>query len=101
MKKADERFLKDMANPRLLRDKLKGFYFETLALHYLSHQKLVDAATALEQAVEVFQNIPQYLRVVRHNQKVLRRSRFSFKRMDFYLGDPLKSDWYYIDPRAD
>jgi len=101
VKKADERFLKDMANPRLLRDKLKGFYFETLALHYLSHQKLVDAATALEQAVEVFQNIPQYLRVVRHNQKVLRRSRFSFKRMDFYLGEPLKSDWYYIDPRAD
>lgn len=99
--RADERFLKDMANPRLLRDKLKGFYFETLALHYLAQKDPNKAAEALDQAAEVFQNVPHYLRSVRHNQKVLRLKRFSPKRMDFYLGEPLKSGWYYIDPRAD
>ena len=99
--RADERFLKDMANPRHLRDKLRGFYFETMALHYLAHKNPNEAAAALEQAAAVFKDIPDYLRAVRHNQKVLRRGQFSSRRMAFYLGEPLKSGWYYIDPRAD
>ena len=99
--RADERFLKDMANPRHLRDKLRGFYFETMALHYLAHKNPNGAAAALEQAAAVFKDIPDYLRAVRHNQKVLRRGQFSSRRMAFYLGEPLKSGWYYIDPRAD
>lgn len=99
--KADERFLMDMAHPRNLRNKLRGFYFETLALHYLAHGNNNKAASALTQAAEIFQDVPSYLRTVLHNQKVLRFGRFSPKRIDYNLGGALKRDWYYIDPRAD
>ena len=99
--KADERFLMDMAHPRHLRNKLRGFYFETLALHYLVHGNTDKAAGALAQAAEIFRDIPSYLRTVLHNQKVLQFSRFSPKRIDYNLGGALKRDWYYIDPRAD
>lgn len=99
--KADERFLMDMAHPRYLRNKLRGFYFETLALHYLVHENTDEAAGALAQAAEIFRDVPSYLRTVLHNQKVLQFSRFSPKRIDYNLGGALKRDWYYIDPRAD
>lgn len=99
--KADDRFLSDMANPRQLRDKMQGFYFETLALHHLMHGNFDVANDALLQAANVFENVPSYMRTIRHNQKVLKFKRFSPKRIDFNLGGVLKRDWYYIDPRAD
>lgn len=99
--KADERFFSDMAHPRKLRARLQGFYYETLALHYLAHKENSKALDALERAAVVFQNTPDYLRTVRHNQKVLKRGLFLPKRMDYNLGGALRRDWYYIDPRVD
>ncbi|MDR2162792.1 MAG: ATP-binding protein [Clostridiales Family XIII bacterium] len=99
--KADERFLRDLAKPRKLRDKLKGFYYETLALHHLAHNNTNEACDALEKAAETFQSTRSYMRVIRHNQKVLKRGLFSFKRMDFYFTQKFERDWYYIDPRGD
>jgi hypothetical protein len=101
VQKADDRFFRDRAKPRRLRNKLQGFYYETLALHYLAHENIAEASVALNKAAEIFQSVPSYLRVIRHNQKVLKRDLFSSKRYDLYLGKPLKRDWYYIDPRAD
>ena len=99
--KADERFLKDMANPRRLRERLKGFYYETLALHNLLHGNHQDALAALNQASIIFKEVPSYLLPVRHNSKVLKRNKFSPKRIDFFKGGKLLADWYYIDPRVD
>lgn len=99
--RADERFLRDMAHPRHLRNKLKGFYYEILALHHLFRGEFSQAEGALEQAAIIFETAPSYLRIVRHNRKVLQRALFSIKRIDFCLGEPLKRDWYYVDPRAD
>lgn len=99
--KADERLFSDMAHPRKLRAKLQGFYYETLALHYLAHKEDCKALNALNQAAVVFQKAPDYLRTIRHNQKVLKRGLFSHKRMDYNLGGALRRDWYYIDPRGD
>lgn len=101
VQKADGRFLKDMAHPRRLRDKLCGFYFETLALHHLAHNDVNQAIAALENAAQVFNHVPSYLRTIRHNQKMLKRGLFSQRRIDYNLGGALKRDWYYIDPRAD
>lgn len=101
VKKADERFFRDKANPRRLRNKLKGFYYETFALHYLAHGNTEEASAVLQRASEIFQSVRSYLRVVHHNQKVLKRGYFSSERVDFYTGEPLKRDYYYIDPRAD
>ncbi len=99
--RADERFLRDMTHPRHLRSKLKGFYYEILALHHLFRKEPLQAEGALEQAAIIFETAPSYLRIVRHNRKVLHRGLFSTKRIDFCLGEPLKRDWYYVDPRAD
>jgi hypothetical protein len=101
VQKAADRFLRDKANPRRLRNKLQGFYHETFALHYLANGHMAEASAALNKAAETFQTTRSYLRIVRHNQKVLERGLFSADRKDFYLGGPLKRDWYYIDPRAD
>lgn len=99
--KADERFLKDMANPRRLRERLKGFYYEILALHNLFHGNQQEALAALCQASIVFKDVPSYLLPVQHNRKVLTRNKFSPKRVDFFKGGKLLADWYYIDPRVD
>ena len=99
--KADERFLKDMANPRRLRERLKGFYYEILALHNLFHGNQQEALAALCQASIVFKDVPSYLLPVQHNRKVLTRNKFSPKRVDFFKGGKLLVDWYYIDPRVD
>ena len=99
--KADERFLKDMANPRRLRERLKGFYYETLALHNLYHGNHQDALAALNQASIIFKEVPSYLLPVQHNRKVLTHNNFSPKRVDFFKGGKLWADWYYIDPRID
>ena len=99
--RADERFLRDMAQPRALRNKLKGFYYETLALHHLIHGQAEAAKDALSAAATVFQTAPSYLRVISHNQKVVNRQLFSPQRITFDLGKKREPDWYYIDPRAD
>ena len=99
--RADERFLKDMANPRRLRERLKGFYYETLALHNLFHGKQEEAIKALIQASKTFENVASYLLPVKHNLKVLLRNKFSHHRVNFFTGGKLLEDWYYIDPRVD
>jgi len=101
LQKADDRFLSDMANPRRLRDKMQGFYFETLALHFLLHGEENAAQEALSKAAEVFKTVSSYIRTIKHNQKVLKSGRFSPERIDFNLGGALHRDWYYIDPRSD
>lgn len=96
----DQIIFSDVTTLRELRPRQKAIYAETMAIHYALSGDIVHAEKELQKAAELFQNFPSYMKVIRHNQNVLKSGAFHPDRIDFCVNKICRPDWYCIDPRC-
>lgn len=107
----DRYLIKDMANQRGIRPRLQAFFHETLALkivvecHKNSSANLSDAIDELSKAKVIFKELPDYVKIIDHNIKLVEHIIEKCKcnipcNIEFYTGGEMKSDIYYIDSRC-
>jgi hypothetical protein len=84
---------------RELRPRQKAFYHETVALsEYLSGRD-DNALDALEKASVIFQYLPEYHKIIHHNQELIKEGTENRKAY-FCCIDRLEKGIYYVDPRC-
>lgn len=90
----------DTITLRDLRPRQKAFYYESLALHHAINGKIADALLNLKKAQDLFANFPSYLKIIKHNQKLLENNEFNKKLIWFAYNNTCPKGQYCIDPRC-
>lgn len=76
-----------------------AFHFETVALHEVMVSNIKEAKQALQQAVELFSNLPSYQHIAIHNLNVLQKTSAAFT-VEYWFGGNMDPGIYYIDSRC-
>ena len=98
---ADLYLLKDCYVLRDKRPRLKGFEHLILALRYIMEKNNLSAINELKNAYAIFEHIPSYSNLIRHNINLLETDNTKvFSRIKYYLGGVMERDTYYLDIRG-
>lgn len=84
---------------RPMKKRQKAFQSALQALIYLSNCKKDDALRELNREMEFINDKETYLNVIRHNIEYLKIYDFSYANIDYYFGNNLCTEQYYIDIR--
>ena len=76
-----------------------AFQYETVALHEVLKQNIIEAKHALQKAIDLFKELPSYQNIPIHNLNILDKSDKCYK-FEYWFGGRLKKDVYYIDSRC-
>lgn len=97
---ADTLLFQDIARARKIRTKMNAEYKQILALHYLRHNNIKEARSALIQSVDLFSFNPLYQRISQHNLEVIENA--NLKNIDYEIcrNEELDSNTIYLDPRV-
>lgn len=96
----DQILFSDATTVRELRPRQKAICAETMAIHYALHGDIAQAEKELQKAADIFHEFPSYLKVIRHNQDILKSGAFHPDKIDFCVDQIFHPGWYYIDPRC-
>ena len=97
---ADTLLFKDIAGARKIRTKMRATYKQILALHYLRHNNIQEAKSALIQSVDLFSFNPLYQRISQHNLEVIKNTNLNNVYFDICRYENLDSNTIYLDPRV-
>lgn len=97
--KAEIFLLKDCHVLREKRARLKGFEHLIFALQYITEKNFLLALNELKSAYAIFENIPSYCNLIKHNMDLITTGR-SIKSIQYYLGTQMESNIYYLDIRG-
>lgn len=84
---------------RPIKKRQEAFQSALQALIFLSSCKKDDALFELNKEMEFMNGKEIYINVIRHNIKYLKNFDFSYENIDFYFGNYLCANKYYIDIR--
>lgn len=90
----------DITTERGLRPRQEGFYYEILALLELLSNNASNAIQELDKAKKIFQNLPEYVKIIDHNQSLILLNKCPPENIVFYIGGNMKKNCYYLDPRC-
>lgn len=76
-----------------------AFQYETVALHEVLKQNIIEAKHALQKAIDLFEELPFYQNIPIHNLNILDKLDKCYK-FEYWFGGRLKKDVYYIDSRC-
>jgi len=99
-READNYFFMNTVNERNLRPRLRGFFYQTLALHELYSNNYSSAKTALQDSMHLFSSINEYIKIPQHNLSLIQNQGFESATICFYTGGELAHNKYYVDPRC-
>lgn len=99
VEQADTLLFQDIAGARKIRTKMNAVYKQILALHYLRHNNIKEAQTALMQSVDLFSFNPLYQRISQHNLKVTTNTNLSDIHYELCRSEELDLNTIYLDPR--
>lgn len=91
--------LEYMKTQRPMKTRQLAFEAAYLALVHLYNHKKEAALNELEREAGFFSEKETYLSIIRHNKKYICQYEFSLKNLEFYIGNPLQREKYYIDIR--
>lgn len=98
---ADLYFLKDCYTLRDKRPRLKAFEHLILALRHVIERENLLALNELKSAYAIFKHIPSYSKIIKHNIDLIEKdSQIIFNRIEYYFGDIMEKDTYYLDIRG-
>lgn len=90
----------DITMERELRPRQKGFFYELYALLELFYNNTDSALRELDKAHGIFRDLPEYVKIINHNQNLIRLEKCPLKNISFYTGGIMKKTYYYLDPRC-
>lgn len=96
----DRLLFSDVATLRELRPRQKGFYAQTMALHYALSEEYNCATEELRKASNLFADFPSYLSIINHNLRVIENGFFDSKMIKFCYNNTCEKNIYCIDPRC-
>ncbi len=100
VKEADYLLFTDISSSRELRIKMRGYYYQLLALHYLKHNSLEKAKKYLLKSKLYFQLLPSYISIIDHNLELLENSCIKIN-YAICISSKLDEHTFYIDPRME
>lgn len=108
LKRGDSLLLSDCYVFRPRRPRLQGFYHLTNALRNVITNDLTKALSDLTQACVIFEKIPSYASIIKHNICTINHyltndslSKYNKPiRLDYYLGGDMEEHTYYLDIRC-
>ena len=100
IKSGKKALLFDITMERELRPRQKGFFYELCALLELFISNTDSALRELDKAQNIFQSLPEYVKIINHNQNLINSQKCPVKNIIFYTGGTMKKDHYYLDPRC-
>lgn len=100
VKEADSLLFKDISNSRELRAKMRGYYYQLLALHYLKHHSFEMAKETLMKSKLYCCSPASYASIVEHNIALLENENIKLK-YAICTSLVFDSNTFYIDPRME
>lgn len=100
IQEADTLLFKDIASSRELRTKMRGYYFQLLALHYIKHDSFEMAKKYLTKSLDYCCPLASYTSIINHNLSLLEQNKTKLK-YAICISPMLNDNTYYIDPRME
>lgn len=100
VEEADALLFKDISNSRKLRTKMRGYYYQLLALHYLKHNSFEMAKKYLIKSRQVFDPLESYVSIIDHNLALLENKNIEFK-YAICTSTIFDYNTFYIDSRME
>lgn len=98
---ADVYLLKDCYVLREKRPRLKGFEHLIFSLRYIMEKENVNALNELKKAYAIFEHIPSYSKIIKHNINLIETNSLKEDiRIKYYLGGVMEENTYYLDIRG-
>jgi hypothetical protein len=92
-------FFQEAYIERDLRPRQKAFYYETVALYEYLSERDQHALNALNKASVIFKYLPEYHKIIRHNQDLIKKGTEN-RKANFCCVDQLEKGIFYVDPRC-
>lgn len=96
----DRYLMKETKFENRLDGRQEAFHYETVALHEIMTGDYCAAITNLNKAVNIFHKIHFYCMIPEHNIKVLRNMKNTQIKPQYWWGEELQDNTYYIDSRC-
>ncbi|MGN0494642.1 MAG: ATP-binding protein [Lachnospiraceae bacterium] len=100
VEEADSLLFKDISNSRKLRKKMRGYYYQLLALHYLKHNSFEMAKGALIKSKLYCYSLDSYVSIIDHNIALLENNNVKLE-YAICTSPVFDCNTFYVDPRME